>query len=66
MEYDISYFSKIIGDSSTSERFAAASKAHLAAIRSVFWNSDMAQWLDYWLIANNSEVLSYTPYRFYR
>ncbi|KAG6501496.1 hypothetical protein ZIOFF_041377 [Zingiber officinale] len=55
MEYDISYFSKIIGDSSTSEKFAAASKARMAAIRSIFWNSDMAQWLDYWLMTNNSE-----------
>lgn len=64
MEYDISYFAKITGDCSTSERFAAASKARLAAIRSIFWNSDMAQWLDYWLMADNSEVLSYTPYRF--
>ncbi|WOL07523.1 putative trehalase [Canna indica] len=53
MESSIAYFAKISGDSSTSETFLAASKSHLAAIQSIFWNSDMGQWLDYWLISKS-------------
>ncbi|XP_038977904.1 probable trehalase isoform X2 [Phoenix dactylifera] len=54
MELDIAFFAKLIGDNSTSEKFLAASKARQAAIRSIFWNSEMEQWLDYWLISKSN------------
>ncbi|KAF0930483.1 hypothetical protein E2562_032907 [Oryza meyeriana var. granulata] len=49
MEQDIAFFAKLIGESPISERFSEASKARYDAIESVLWNSDMDQWLDYWL-----------------
>uniref|UniRef100_A0A0D9XLM9 Trehalase n=1 Tax=Leersia perrieri TaxID=77586 RepID=A0A0D9XLM9_9ORYZ len=49
MERDIAFFAKLIGDMTISERFSEASKARHNAIESVLWNSDMEQWLDYWL-----------------
>lgn len=49
MELDIAFFTKLIGDNCTSEKFLAASKARLEAMRTVFWNNEMGQWLDYWL-----------------
>uniref|UniRef100_J3N468 Trehalase n=1 Tax=Oryza brachyantha TaxID=4533 RepID=J3N468_ORYBR len=49
MEQDITFFAKLIGESTISERFSEASKARHNAIESVLWNSDMEQWLDYWL-----------------
>ncbi|XP_008799558.1 probable trehalase [Phoenix dactylifera] len=54
MELDIAFFAKLIGDNSTSEKFLAASKARQAAIKSIFWNSEMEQWLDYWLISKSN------------
>nr|CAD1835463.1 unnamed protein product [Ananas comosus var. bracteatus] len=54
MELDISVFAKLVGDNSTSEKFLKASKERRAAIRSIFWNSSMKQWLDYWLISKNN------------
>lgn len=49
MERDIAYFAKLIGENATSEKFAEASKARHVAIDSILWNSDMEQWVDYWL-----------------
>uniref|UniRef100_A0A0D3HFQ8 Trehalase n=1 Tax=Oryza barthii TaxID=65489 RepID=A0A0D3HFQ8_9ORYZ len=49
MEQDIAFFAKLIGESTTSEIFSEASKARHNAIDSVLWNTDMEQWLDYWL-----------------
>jgi len=49
MEQDIAAFAKIIGEKATSEKFLEASKARHIAIDSILWNSEMEQWLDYWL-----------------
>ncbi|CAL5013388.1 unnamed protein product [Urochloa decumbens] len=49
MELDIASFAKLIGDNETSEKFLEASKARHIAIDSILWNSEMEQWLDYWL-----------------
>ncbi|WVZ57415.1 hypothetical protein U9M48_007802 [Paspalum notatum var. saurae] len=49
MERDIADFAILIGDNATSEKFLEASKARRIAIDSILWNSDMEQWLDYWL-----------------
>nr|XP_010919275.1 probable trehalase [Elaeis guineensis] len=54
MELDIAFLAKLTGDNSTSEKFLAASKARQAAIKSIFWNSEMEQWLDYWLISKSN------------
>ncbi|XP_072963305.1 probable trehalase [Typha angustifolia] len=58
MELDIAVFAKLVGDNSTSEKFFKALKARQAAIASIFWNSNMEQWLDYRLInrSNCEEV----------
>lgn len=53
MELDIAFFAKLVGDKTTSDKFLAASKARLAAIKSVFWNAEMEQWLDYWLASES-------------
>ena len=49
MEQDIAAFAKIIGENAISEKFLDASKARHIAIDSILWNSEMEQWLDYWL-----------------
>jgi hypothetical protein len=49
MERDIEFFAKLIGEYTTSKEFSEAAKAHQIAIDSILWNSDMEQWLDYWL-----------------
>uniref|UniRef100_A0A0A9EXF6 Trehalase n=1 Tax=Arundo donax TaxID=35708 RepID=A0A0A9EXF6_ARUDO len=49
MERDIAVFAKLIGENATSENFLEASKARHIAIDSILWNSEMEQWLDYWL-----------------
>ncbi|XXG77738.1 hypothetical protein AAC387_Pa08g1834 [Persea americana] len=54
MELDIAFFARLTGDDSVAERFSAVSQARFAAINSIFWNAKMSQWLDYWLINNNT------------
>uniref|UniRef100_A0A2N9H7U0 Trehalase n=1 Tax=Fagus sylvatica TaxID=28930 RepID=A0A2N9H7U0_FAGSY len=49
MELDIAFLAKVIGDNSTAELFVKASQARQEAIKSIFWNGEMGQWLDYWL-----------------
>lgn len=49
MERDIAVFAKLIGENATAEIFSEASKARHKAIESILWNSEMEQWLDYWL-----------------
>ncbi|OEL32401.1 putative trehalase [Dichanthelium oligosanthes] len=49
MEWDIAAFAKLVGEDTTSEKFIDASKARHLAIDSILWNSEMEQWLDYWL-----------------
>ncbi|KAL8505396.1 hypothetical protein ACS0TY_016580 [Phlomoides rotata] len=49
MELDITSLANAIGDSITAERFREASEARKKAINSIFWNTEMQQWLDYWL-----------------
>ncbi|KAG6636500.1 hypothetical protein CIPAW_11G115500 [Carya illinoinensis] len=34
---------------STAEHFLKGSQARMKAFKSIFWNSEMGQWLDYWL-----------------
>lgn len=52
MELDIGALAKVVGDNATSEFFLNASKARHIAIDSILWNSEMEQWLDYWLPAD--------------
>ncbi|CAL4915149.1 unnamed protein product [Urochloa decumbens] len=54
MEQDIAAFAKLVGDNATSEKFLKASKARHIAIDSILWNSEMDQWLDYWLPADGN------------
>ncbi|GMY30598.1 probable trehalase [Fagus crenata] len=49
MELDIAFLAKLTGDNSTAESFLEASQSRQKAIKSVFWNAEMGQWLDYWL-----------------
>ncbi|KAI5017512.1 hypothetical protein ZWY2020_042400 [Hordeum vulgare] len=49
MERDIVVFAKLIGEKTTAEIFSQASEARHTAIESLLWNSEMEQWLDYWL-----------------
>ncbi|KAJ1438045.1 Six-hairpin glycosidase superfamily [Sesbania bispinosa] len=55
MELNIAFFAKVTGDNSTAEHFMEISDARKKAINSVFWNSNMKQWLDYWLGNSKSE-----------
>ncbi|TVU31968.1 hypothetical protein EJB05_23684 [Eragrostis curvula] len=56
MERDIAFFAKLIGENATSDKFLEASKARHIAIDSILWNSEMEQWLDYWIPTDgNSE-----------
>ncbi|KAK8963496.1 putative trehalase [Platanthera guangdongensis] len=54
-ELDIAFFAKEIGDDQTSESFSKASKARQFAMRSIFWNAEMNQWLDYWLSSGDCQ-----------
>ncbi|KAG8084107.1 hypothetical protein GUJ93_ZPchr0010g8488 [Zizania palustris] len=59
MEQDIAFFAELIGENTVSESFSEASNARYNAIESVLWNSDMEQWLDYWLPTDgNGQVLT--------
>ncbi|CAM0956441.1 unnamed protein product [Alopecurus aequalis] len=49
MERDIAVFAELIGEKATAEFFSGASKARQTAIETILWNSEMEQWLDYWL-----------------
>ncbi|KAB1215510.1 Trehalase [Morella rubra] len=49
MELDIASLAKVTGDEKTAEHFLKASQDRLTAIKSIFWNSNKGQWLDYWL-----------------
>ncbi|XP_052170734.1 probable trehalase [Diospyros lotus] len=62
MELDIAFFANVTGDSVTAEEFLEAAKERQQAMNSVFWNEEMGQWLDYWLISNHttSQNTSYT------
>ncbi|XP_066389780.1 probable trehalase [Miscanthus floridulus] len=52
MELDIAALAKLVGDDATSEKNLKASRARHIAIDSILWNSEMEQWLDYWLPAD--------------
>ena len=52
MELDIGALAQLVGDNATSEKFLKASRARHIAIDSILWNSEMEQWLDYWLPAD--------------
>ena len=58
MELDIAFLAKVTGDNSTAEHFLKASQARKEAIKSVFWNAEMGQWLDYWLNDSKCQVVS--------
>ena len=58
MEHDISFFAELVGDGFTSEKFMEASKARYAAMKSIFWNARMEQWLDYWLIDQSDDEVN--------
>jgi alpha,alpha-trehalase len=49
MERDIEFFAELTGEYTSSKEFSEAAKARQIAIYSILWNSDMEQWLDYWL-----------------
>ncbi|KAF3328137.1 putative trehalase [Carex littledalei] len=63
LERDISTFTKIIGDNSTSQKFIEVSKSRKAAIRSLLWNPNLGQWVDYWLDEHDAHqgVYSWNP-----
>ncbi|CAL2260699.1 unnamed protein product [Prunus armeniaca] len=49
MEHDIALLAKVTGDRNIAEHFLKASEARHEAIKTVFWNAEKGQWLDYWL-----------------
>ena len=49
MELDIASLAKVAEDSNISKRFQKASEARLKALKTIFWNEEKGQWLDYWL-----------------
>lgn len=71
MERDIAVFADIIGEKATAEIFSGASKARHTAIETILWNSEMEQWLDYWLptdgkrqvLNKDISLVSYIPIR---
>lgn len=58
MELDIAALAKVTGDKSTAEHFLKASQDRVTAIKSIFWNSNKGQWLDYWLSDSTCQVVS--------
>lgn len=57
MEHDIAFLANVIGESSTVARFTEASQNRQKAMNRILWNTEMGQWLDYWLgNSNTSEV----------
>ncbi|XP_043698418.1 probable trehalase [Telopea speciosissima] len=54
MELDIVFMARTIGENQTAEHFLEASRARKKAMESIFWNDEMGQWLDYWLIDNHT------------
>lgn len=60
VELDIAFFAQKLGDTQTSEKFLKASKARQFAMKSIFWNAEMNQWLDYWLSSSDCEVFHQT------
>ncbi|KAK6947957.1 Glycoside hydrolase, family 37 [Dillenia turbinata] len=56
IELDIAYFAKVLGESSIAQRFDEASQARKNAIKTIFWNEKMGQWLDYWLGTTSENV----------
>ncbi|CAN4127165.1 unnamed protein product [Withania somnifera] len=60
MELDIAFLANLIGETSTVTRFTEASQNRQKAMNSIFWNTEMGQWLDYWLgNSNTAEVNKY-------
>lgn len=57
MELDIAFLAKVTGDERTTEHFLKASQARMKAFKSIFWNSEMGQWLDYWLNDSTCQVV---------
>ncbi|KAK4489225.1 hypothetical protein RD792_005021 [Penstemon davidsonii] len=60
MELDITSLANVIGDNITAASFTKAFQARKRAIDSIFWNSEMQQWLDYWLSDSNESKEVYT------
>ncbi|KAH0448713.1 hypothetical protein IEQ34_022513 [Dendrobium chrysotoxum] len=54
-ELDIAFFAQKLGDIETYEKFIEASNARQFAMRSIFWNAEMNQWLDYWIRSDDCE-----------
>ena len=52
MERDIEFFAELTGEHIISKEFSDTAKARQIAIDSILWNSEMEQWLDYWLPAD--------------
>ena len=49
MGRDIEFFAELTGEHTISKEFSESAKARQIAIDSILWNSEMEQWLDYWL-----------------
>ncbi|WMV44096.1 hypothetical protein MTR67_037481 [Solanum verrucosum] len=57
MELNIAFLANLVGESSTASHFTEAAQNRQKAINCIFWNAEMGQWLDYWLInSDTSEV----------
>ncbi|XP_028789586.1 probable trehalase [Neltuma alba] len=55
MELNIAYFAKVTGDNSTAQHFLQLADSRKKAFNSVFWNTNMKQWLDYWLTSTTCQ-----------
>ncbi|MCD7463291.1 hypothetical protein HAX54_050282 [Datura stramonium] len=54
MELDIAFLANTIGESSAVAQFTEASQNRQKAMNCIFWNAEMGQWLDYWLVDSNT------------
>ncbi|KAK8957765.1 putative trehalase [Platanthera zijinensis] len=55
VELDIAFFAKKLGHRHTYENYLKSSKARQSAMRSILWNKEMNQWLDYWLNSDDCQ-----------
>ncbi|KAL3362500.1 hypothetical protein AABB24_015077 [Solanum stoloniferum] len=54
MELNIAFLANLVGESSTASHFTEAAQNRQKAINCIFWNAEMGQWLDYWLINSDT------------
>ncbi|EFJ14331.1 hypothetical protein SELMODRAFT_156751 [Selaginella moellendorffii] len=65
MENNIAYFAKLLGKKELQRRFHKHATSRKAAINAVFWNEEMGQYLDYWLVKRNATDIEFKQQKIY-